>query len=101
MRTSVRIGVKALAVLFVAGIAGQALARRRTVGDEASDEFDLAVYFGGVDRGSTATALRPKLRATDLKVTLAEGRWPSTGSSREAESRPRSSTTRWVPSGGK
>ena len=58
MRTSVRIGVKALAVLFVAGIAGQALARRRTVGDEASDEFDLAVYFGGVDRGSTATALR-------------------------------------------
>jgi hypothetical protein len=58
MRTSVRIGVKVLAALFVAGIAGQALARRRTVGDETSDEFELPVYFGGVDRGSTAAALR-------------------------------------------
>ncbi len=58
MRKSVRIGIKATATLAAVGVAGQALARRRTVGDETSDAFELAVYFGGVDRGSTATALR-------------------------------------------
>jgi hypothetical protein len=37
---------------------GQALARRRTVGDESSDEFELASYVGGASRTSTATSLR-------------------------------------------
>ncbi len=38
--------------------AGQVLARRRTVGDATSDEFELAVYFGGAERASTAGSLR-------------------------------------------
>lgn len=58
MRTSVRIGAKVVAALVVTAVAAQALARRRTVGDETSDEFELPVYFGGVERRSTAAALR-------------------------------------------
>jgi len=37
---------------------GQALARRRTVGDETSDEFELASHLGGASWTSTAASLR-------------------------------------------
>ena len=53
-----RLGLKVGAVLVGLWALGQVLARRRTVGDEASDEFELAAYFGGVQRRSSATSLR-------------------------------------------
>ena len=53
-----RLGLKVGAVLVGLWAVGQVLARRRTVGDEASDEFELAAYFGGAQRRSTATSLR-------------------------------------------
>jgi hypothetical protein len=49
------------AVLMVFGALwaiGQALARRRTVDDETSDEFELASYLGGASWTSTAASLR-------------------------------------------
>ena len=58
MRRSVRIGVKVAVALAAVGVAAQSLARRRTVGDESSDEFELAAYFGGAERRSTAGRLR-------------------------------------------
>ena len=58
MRRLARLGAGLLLVLGALGAAGQALARRRTVGDAASDEFELAAYFGGAERKSTAAALR-------------------------------------------
>ena len=45
-------------VIVGLGAAGQALARRRTVGDETADEFEIAAYVGGVQRTCKATALR-------------------------------------------
>jgi len=47
-------------VVLLAGLAalGQVLARRRTFGDETSDEFAIAAYVGGVNRVSKATSLR-------------------------------------------
>jgi hypothetical protein len=47
-------------VLLLAGLAalGQVLARRKTVGDETSDEFAIAAYVGGVERTCRAEALR-------------------------------------------
>jgi hypothetical protein len=58
MKALVRIGVGVVVVLVGLGALGQALARRRTVGDETSDEFELAVYVGGVQRSCKARALR-------------------------------------------
>lgn len=58
MRFLVRIGVRLFVVLVGLWAVGQALARRRTVGDERSDEFEIAAYFGGAQRSCKATALR-------------------------------------------
>lgn len=58
MRRLGGIGTTVVLVLGALWAAGQALARRRTVGDAASDEFELAVYFGGAERASTAGSLR-------------------------------------------
>lgn len=54
----VKLAGKLVAVLLAAWAAGQLLARRRTVGDASSDEFELAVYLGGAERRCTATSLR-------------------------------------------
>ena len=53
-----RLGVKIVLVSVVLGAVGQLLARKRTVGDESSDEFELVAYVGGAQRKSTATSLR-------------------------------------------
>lgn len=47
-------------VVLLAGLAalGQVLARRKTVGDETSDEFAIAAYVGGVQRTCRAGSLR-------------------------------------------
>ena len=58
MRRLAKLGVGVVAVLAALGALGQALARRRTVGDETSDEFELAAYVGGAQRTCRATALR-------------------------------------------
>lgn len=58
MRRLVRLGTPVIVVLGGLWAACQVLARRRTVGDAASDEFELAVYFGGAERTSTAASLR-------------------------------------------
>ena len=58
MRRLVRLGTPVIVVLGGLWAAGQVLARRRTVGDATSDEFELAVYFGGAERTSTAVSLR-------------------------------------------
>ena len=50
--------IKLVIVLVGLWAVGQALARRRTVGDERSDEFAIAAYLGGVQRSCKATALR-------------------------------------------
>ena len=52
------VGTRVVLLLGALWAAGQALARRRTIGDAASDEFELAAYFGGAERTSTATSLR-------------------------------------------
>lgn len=58
MRFFVKTGVGLVVVLAGLGAAGQALARRKTVGDETADEFAIATYVGGVERTCRATALR-------------------------------------------
>lgn len=58
MRSLARPGATALIVLGLLWAIGQARARRRTVGDATSDEFELAAYFGGAQRTSTASSLR-------------------------------------------
>jgi hypothetical protein len=58
MRPLVRLGAAVLIVFGGLWAIGQALARRRTVGDATSDEFELAAYFGGAQRTSTAASLR-------------------------------------------
>ena len=58
MRVLVIPVVKVIAVLAGLWAVGQVLARRRTVGDETSDEFAIAVYVGGVERACKATSLR-------------------------------------------
>jgi hypothetical protein len=47
-------------VVLLAGLAalGQVLARRRTFGDETSDEFGIAAYVGGAQRTCRAASLR-------------------------------------------
>ena len=47
-------------VVLLAGLAalGQVLARRRTFGDETSDEFGIAAYLGGAQRTCRAGSLR-------------------------------------------
>lgn len=47
-------------VVLLAGLAAlsQVLSRRRTFGDETSDEFGIAAYIGGVERTCTASSLR-------------------------------------------
>ena len=47
-------------VVLLAGLAalGQVLSRRRTFGDETSDEFAIATYLGGVQRTCQAASLR-------------------------------------------
>lgn len=53
-------GAAAGAVLTVVavGVARSILVRRLTQGDSESDEFSVAAIIGGVDRSSTASALR-------------------------------------------
>ena len=58
MRSLVKAGVGLVVVLAGLGAAGQALARRRTFGDETADEFAITTYVGGVERTCRATALR-------------------------------------------
>jgi hypothetical protein len=58
MRQLAKLAAKVGVVLVGLWATGQALARRRTVGDETSDEFELATYFGGAQRKCTATSLR-------------------------------------------
>jgi hypothetical protein len=58
MRFLVRAGVGLVVVIVALGVAAQALARRRTVGDETADEFEIATYVGGVQRTCTAASLR-------------------------------------------
>jgi hypothetical protein len=58
MRVLVILAVKLLVVIAGLVALGNVLARRRTVGDETSDEFAIAVYVGGVERTCRATALR-------------------------------------------
>lgn len=53
-----RLGALLLLPLGSVWALGQALARRRTAGDAASDDFELAAYFGGAQRASTAASLR-------------------------------------------
>jgi hypothetical protein len=50
--------VKVVVALVALGAAGQLLARRKTFGDETADEFGIATYLGGVERTSSAAALR-------------------------------------------
>jgi len=58
MRVLVIAVVKVIVVLAGLWAVGQVLARRRTVGDDTSDEFAIAVYVGGVQRACKATSLR-------------------------------------------
>jgi hypothetical protein len=58
MRALVIVVVKVIAVLAGLWAVGQVLARRRTVGDDTSAEFAIAVYVGGVQRACKATSLR-------------------------------------------
>ena len=58
MKALVKIGVGVVVVLAALGAVAQVMARRRTVGDETSDEFEIAVYVGGVQRSCRASALR-------------------------------------------
>jgi hypothetical protein len=58
VRVLVIVAVKLLVVIAGLVALGQVLARRRTVGDETSDEFAIAVYVGGVQRICRASALR-------------------------------------------
>jgi len=58
MRRLMRPVTAVLVVLGSVWALGQALARRRTVGDESSDEFELASYVGGASWASTAPSLR-------------------------------------------
>jgi len=58
MRVLVIVVVKVVAVLASLWAVGQVLARRRTEGDDTSDEFAIAVYVGGVQRACKATSLR-------------------------------------------
>ena len=58
MRVLVIVVVKVVAVLAGLWAVGQVLARRRTAGDDTSDEFAIAVYVGGVQRACKATSLR-------------------------------------------
>ena len=53
-----RIVVRAVVVVVGLWAVGQALARRKTAGDETSDEFEIATYLGGVQRTCRAAALR-------------------------------------------
>jgi hypothetical protein len=58
MRSVVKAGIGLVVAIGALGVAGQALARRRTFGDETSDEFAITTYVGGVERTCRATALR-------------------------------------------
>ena len=58
MKSLVKAGVGLVVVLAGLGAAGQALARRRTFGDETADEFAITTYVGGVERTCRAAALR-------------------------------------------
>jgi hypothetical protein len=58
MRFLVRAAVRPVVVLLGLWALGQALARRKTFGDETSDEFAIAVYVGGVQRTCRAASLR-------------------------------------------
>ena len=58
MRVVVIAVVKVIVVLAGLWAVGQVLARRRTVGDDTSDEFAIAVYVGGIQRACKATSLR-------------------------------------------
>jgi hypothetical protein len=58
MRRLIRPVTAVLVVLGALWGIGQALARRRSTGDESSDEFELASYLGGASWTSTAASFR-------------------------------------------
>ena len=58
MRFLVRAGVRLVVVLIGLWAVGQGLARWKTVGDEAADEFAIAAFVGGVQRTCRAGSLR-------------------------------------------
>lgn len=58
MRFPVKTVVGLVVVVAGLGAVGQALARRKTVGDETADEFELAAYVGGAQRTCRAASLR-------------------------------------------
>lgn len=58
MRFLARAGMGLVVVIVGLAALGQALARRKTVGDETADEFELAAYVGGLQRTCKATSLR-------------------------------------------
>jgi hypothetical protein len=58
MRSVVKAGIALVVAIGALGAAAQVLARRRTVGDETADEFEIATYVGGVERTCRATSLR-------------------------------------------
>jgi hypothetical protein len=58
MRVVVSAAFKLVVVLAGLWALGQALARRKTIGDETADEFAIAAYLGGVQRTCRAESLR-------------------------------------------
>ena len=58
MRSVVSAVVKVVVLLAGLAALGQVLARRRTFGDETSDEFGIAAYLGGAQRTCRAGSLR-------------------------------------------
>jgi hypothetical protein len=58
VRVVVIVAVKVVVVLGGVWAVGQALAHRRTVGDETADEFAIASYVGGAQRTCRAASLR-------------------------------------------
>ena len=58
MRSLVKAGVGLVVVLVGLGAVAQMVARRKTVGDETADEFEIAAYVGGVQRTCRAASLR-------------------------------------------
>ncbi len=58
MKRLLKFVLELMLVSAVLGALGRALSKKYTEGDAASDEFAIAVFFGGVERASTAAALR-------------------------------------------
>jgi hypothetical protein len=58
VRLLVIVAVKLVVVLGGLWVLAQALARRRTVGDETADDFAVAAFMGGAQRTCRAESLR-------------------------------------------